>query len=73
MNPWDWLNNDFPIEGDIMEYSMGIYEFPTAMADKVRMDDLLNRMSNDRWTVKWIGTSYRGTKLIVLFERMIIR
>lgn len=54
-----------------MEYSLGIYPFnEESMADKTRIDNLVNRMAKDRWTIKWIGTSYRGTNLIVLFERI---
>lgn len=53
-----------------MEYSIGIYDFPETIAAKLQMDELVNRLAKQRWSIKWMGTSYRGTKLLIMFERV---
>lgn len=57
-----------------MEYAIGIYDFdPNNSEVMKRIHEAINIQAKSRWAIKWIGTSYRETKLIILFERMRIQ
>lgn len=54
-----------------MEYAVGVYDYdPEDYSTLTRMDRFINDQAKHRWTIKWIGTTHRETKLIILFERM---
>lgn len=53
----------------MMEYAVAVID---NAPDVIRngLEDHLNHMSKDRWKVTKVWQTYRGTQLVVLFERV---
>jgi hypothetical protein len=55
-----------------MEYAIGVYDISDIDSGELqnKTTRLINIMAKQRWRINWIGTSYRETRLIVIFERV---